>query len=652
MRIMDNRQKSNKISRKPGGSKRHARRIVQLSASESEETVLKESQRKVERFKYYGNKPLHHNLDNTNFHTTVSSNSRPQSSISNFSNFSMDGDVKEKDLQSLVQKLSMLEHPMCRVNALSLLINMPVTSFVNCSIWSNLSEQIKQCIADEDLLIYRTGFKLISNIVSNSETVREGFLILLEGSLQISHKKTSNYDFEQGYSECAVPYYRTTDKIQSPFAFIAKGLDLKNPHHKRILQMCKLLLRAQKQIGKHWLRWKESDVQDILDNYIDFLSIQVEYTKSQSDMINLHHVISILDPNAKWLEHWLLNLHIAKKMTKNIKDNYIYFSFIVHIVTEFIQNSSKLALYEVFNENIINENQIRLCLFLHSLSALGHLLKFQKMHSLFPISTKISKNLTIIELIVLLINYLNDNIRIKTSCKSWYSLVEAAMREVISKVLCHNSSIMLEVLQILVKPIQNLVLSFSEVNLACLKILKDIIATTDYQDMVLESNTDKREEQDIEIDCDNEDSFSSTPRIHSPNFIDKINYFKNEIPLMLLNFLNKVLQQCNLDQRLHNAENFADLLSAWLILMEMPEHAILLTNSFTLQSLINCYSHMHKQSSLTNDVKLSNVLHITDKILTKLSCHALGQAMLENHVESDIINVLIKRLINKPKVKC
>lgn len=655
MHEMDNRTKiSGRISRKPGPGKRYNKRIVQLSTTESEETVLKEPHRRNERFeycdKYYANNFSHFISYNFNSHRINTPNLRPQSSISNFSNYSLDACIKNTDLESLVQKLSASSHPLCRVKAIGLLTELHVSSFVNSPVWNDLSEQIKICLAENDLLIYGSCFKLLHNIISNSETIREGFIVLLEGSLQISHNE-SNHNFEKIYSENNVPYYKflgrskSDQSLEPSFYFLRRGLNLNNSQHKRIFQMSQLLLQSQKKMSKYWLHWKESQIQDILDNYIDFLSIQVEYSKLQKDKINLLHIISILDPNAKWLKYWLLNLRIAKKIINLVRKNYIFFSFIVHNIIEFLQKPVMFSSHEVFANNVISETQIKICFFLHCLNALSHLLKFRNIHYLFPISTNISKNLTIVELLTSLVKYLNNNISSSTNSKSWNNTIENTIAEVISRIMFNHTDIMLDVTYIMIKPLQKIKYPLSEeVNLICIKILKNVI---EYHIALSNLQTDVDREYCIKNKCDNYTSVP-IPKMVLPSFIDRVNFYKEHLPMIVLCQLNEFLKQCISEQKLNNAEVIENLLSIWFSLIDIPNYTSFLIDSFVLESIVNCYKNLHKQSSLTNNMILSNLLLLMDKILIRLCYKAISQSKLKNH--SEVISILLKRLINRPKV--
>ncbi|XP_034245390.1 protein broad-minded-like [Thrips palmi] len=285
-----------------------------------------------------------------------------------------------------------------RMQALELLLKVPISDIVGSANWPHLQQELCESLCDENWSVFMQVLRVLTRLSSSSlfSPVREGFLSVLEG----------------------LTLYYLTRNLHQQLPSTLHGVQLKNPVHRRIVLTSQCLLQILNVIPGKWIRYGEKRTQEIVDNFVDLLSMHTHHHRTltvdhSKDILYPFHMFSILDPEAKWCEGIMHAAFGRTILMKCVMKSSSLIRFIVEEVIIWLKCQMKLSegvtlVHECGTNGNINGNMINLSVFVHCVSLLKMFVNCERGHLLFPVLTSIQEEaVSIYSLLLKILEFLN-----------------------------------------------------------------------------------------------------------------------------------------------------------------------------------------------------------------------------------------------------
>lgn len=285
-----------------------------------------------------------------------------------------------------------------RMQALELLLKVPISDIVGSANWPHLQQELCESLCDENWSIFMQVLRVLTRLSLSSliSPVREGFLSVLEG----------------------LTLYYLTRNLHQQLPSTLHGVQLENPVHRRIVLTSQCLLQILNTIPGKWIRYGEKRTQEIVDNFVDLLSMHTHHHRTLTvdhtkDILYPFHMFSILDPEAKWCEGVMHAAFGRTILMKCVMKSSSLMRFIVEEVIIWLKCQMKLSesvtlIYECGTNGNINGNMINLSVFVQCVSLLKMFVNCERGHLLFPVLTSIQEEaVSIYSLLLKILEFLN-----------------------------------------------------------------------------------------------------------------------------------------------------------------------------------------------------------------------------------------------------
>lgn len=285
-----------------------------------------------------------------------------------------------------------------RLQALDLLLKVPVSDIVCSANWPQLQQELCESLRDDNWTVFSQVLKVLSRLSSSLSfsPVREGFLSLLEG----------------------LTLYYLTRHLQQQLPSAFHGIKFDNAVHRRLTLISHCVLQAFNEVPGKWIRYGEKRTQEIVDNFIDLLSMHTHHhrtlTADQSkDILYPFHIFSVLDPEANWCTSVMHAAFGRSILLKCVMKSVSLIRFIVEEMIIWLNGQMKLsdsvtAVYESGSNGNVNGNTINLTVFIHCISLIRLFVSCDKGHLIFPVLTSIQEEaVSMYNLLLKLLEFLN-----------------------------------------------------------------------------------------------------------------------------------------------------------------------------------------------------------------------------------------------------
>ncbi|KAK3922002.1 Protein broad-minded [Frankliniella fusca] len=319
-----------------------------------------------------------------------------------------------------------------RMQALEVLLRVPVTEIVASANWPQLQRELCESLRDENWLVFMQVLKVLARISSSASysPVSEGFLSLLEG----------------------LTLHYLTRHLHQRLPSALHGLEFDNAVHRRIILISQCLLQVLQEIPGKWIRYGEKRSQEIIDNLIDLLSMHTHHHRSltvdqSKDILYPFHIFSVLDPEAKWCASVMHAAFGKNLIMKCVLKSASLIRFILEEILIWLKSQMKLSegvtvVYEYGNNRNMNASMVNLTVFLHCISLLEMFVNSDKGYLLFPVLTNIQEDaVSMYSVLLKLLEFLNK-VSCETSTRHSAKLVHSLERICASFILSQNSRIL------------------------------------------------------------------------------------------------------------------------------------------------------------------------------------------------------------------
>lgn len=234
--------------------------------------------------------------------------------------------------------------------------------------WFDIKKGLKNCLIlplqfghSEQNDIFEKALKMHSKLLASQTqmAVTEAFLNLIEA--------VSEFWFSKKLSSFLADKF-TMDLVQSSPIFL----------------IIKLILDFLRDLSLIWIRYPEHLTISLIESWFDFLSIRGVKEESLSSC----DVVCILDPEAKWVQHWLHPRYTRTKALSVIGRSPLLLKNALRHSLEFLVGKKRPS-NEIISEkqsNRLSASELELIKITYNVSFVLEIIKYEEGRQLFPVS--------------------------------------------------------------------------------------------------------------------------------------------------------------------------------------------------------------------------------------------------------------------------
>jgi len=377
----------------------------------------------------------------------------------------------------LLGKLLSPHNPLeVRKQALDTLLQSELSEVTESVYWPQIRHNLRKNLCDKSNDTFSLSLKVHTKLMQSASHVciREGFVNLVEG-LHL--------------------YY--SNMCHNSLPSVENGLDGSNPIHRHLSQISFLILEAVKEMPKHWLRCGERRFEDIVGVFVNLLAMHTYDSRFNlpRDILYPFHILSVLDPKAKWCTQWLHGAFGQHLFFNALSQNSTLITFLVREVLSYFEAFQNDHTGHIF-EDCISGHIVKYATFAHSASVLSKVVCFEKGRQYFPAAVKATSELVSLEVILVrMIMYLNLHINYKAAILTPPS-GSAVIMEFIKKLLQNGyDEISGNVMKTIIEPLQNRSthpMKCSDIPCHTIEILLELASRSDAISCLLESRQKRK----------------------------------------------------------------------------------------------------------------------------------------------------------------
>ncbi|XP_070165433.1 protein broad-minded isoform X2 [Polyergus mexicanus] len=199
-----------------------------------------------------------------------------------------------------------------------------------------------------------------------------------------------------------------SQKMRETLPTLISGISFKFFLHEKLFYIMYLIIQCQKQMLKN-TRHSDKTVEEIIEQFIVFLSTHSFGNKLQPKTLNMLNIISVLEPQAKWSKRWLHSFSTRKIFVAALAKSPTFLQNVVECVTNGLKEipcflSSSIG--DEGNELCISGNMIETTTYLHCLVFISQLCSYKASRTLFT-ENSLKTPLDIADFLIELLNSLN-----------------------------------------------------------------------------------------------------------------------------------------------------------------------------------------------------------------------------------------------------
>ncbi|KAL6441303.1 hypothetical protein ACFW04_003514 [Cataglyphis niger] len=278
---------------------------------------------------------------------------------------------------------------------------------------------------DKPVHVRLAGYEILlkielSNINNNSQwdvlqkTLLDGLTddsrAIFEASMQI-HAKLLNFpQLHSIYGNLLGAFNAQyhSQKMRETLPTLISGINFKFFLHEKLFYIMYLIIQCQKQMLKN-TRHSDKTIEEIIEQFIIFLSTHSFGNKLQPKTLNMLNIISVLEPQAKWSKRWLHSFSTRKIFVAALTKSPTFLQNVVECVMNGLKEtpySLSASIGDEGNELCIPGNTIETTTYLHCLVFFSQLCSYKASKTLFTESL-LKMPFDIADFLIKLLNSLN-----------------------------------------------------------------------------------------------------------------------------------------------------------------------------------------------------------------------------------------------------
>ncbi|XP_024945813.1 protein broad-minded isoform X2 [Cephus cinctus] len=298
----------------------------------------------------------HQHRDTLRFSTELAGESRPQTSMSLSSDLSCDEWNALKYLTDqysyIINKISCDKPVHVRLAGYETLLKSELTNAATSQSWDVLLKTLRDGIADGSRAIFDSSLKVHSKLLNTPQS-QEVYTNLISAFNAQYHSK----------------------KLYEVLPSLTTGINFKIFLHEKLCRIMNLIIRHQEEILKG-VRNVDKTLEEMIEQFIVFLSSQAFGNSMQTNILNTLHVVSILEPQANWSKKWIHSLATRKTLMAALAKSPSLIQHILMYVRNGLTDTPTLISVTIVDEPaelLISGETVKTMTYLHCLSLLGQL---------------------------------------------------------------------------------------------------------------------------------------------------------------------------------------------------------------------------------------------------------------------------------------
>lgn len=176
-----------------------------------------------------------------------------------------------------------------------------------------------------------------------------------------------------------------TQKTRETLPTLISGINFKFFLHEKLFCIMRLIIRYQEEMLKN-NRQSDKIMEEIIERFVVLLSTHSFGNTLQPKTLNILHIISVLEPQAKWSKRWLHNLSTRRIFVAALTKSPILLQNVVECVNNGLKEtpcSLSASIVDEGNALCIPGNTIETATYLHCLVFISHLCSYETSRTLF-----------------------------------------------------------------------------------------------------------------------------------------------------------------------------------------------------------------------------------------------------------------------------
>ncbi|KAL6258490.1 hypothetical protein P5V15_010447 [Pogonomyrmex californicus] len=249
---------------------------------------------------------------------------------------------------------------------------------------------------DKPVHVRLAGYEILlkielSNINSSSQwdvfqkTLLDGLTddnrAIFEASMQVHAKLLNCSQLHETYGNLLSAFNAQyhSQKLRETLPTLISGINFKFFLHEKLFCIMYLIIRYQEEMLKN-TRHSDKTIEEIIEQFIVFLSTHSFGNTLQSKTLNMLNIISVLEPQAKWSKRWLHSLSTRRIFVTVLGKSPTFLQNAVECIKSGLKEISyslSVSIMDENNELCIPGNTIETVTYLHCLVFVSQLCSYE-----------------------------------------------------------------------------------------------------------------------------------------------------------------------------------------------------------------------------------------------------------------------------------
>ncbi|XP_014484700.1 PREDICTED: protein broad-minded-like isoform X2 [Dinoponera quadriceps] len=204
---------------------------------------------------------------------------------------------------------------------------------------------------------------------------------IFEASMQVHAKLLSSVQMHSIYGNLLNAFNAQyhSQKVRETLPTLISGINFKFFLHEKLFCIMHLIIRYQEELLKS-VRHIDKTTEDIVEQFVIFLSTHSFGNTLQPKTLNMLNVISVVEPQAKWSKRWLHGLSIRRTFVAALARSPTFLQNVVECVQNGLREtpcSLSAAIVDEGNDLCIPGNTIETVTYLHCLVFVSQLCSYE-----------------------------------------------------------------------------------------------------------------------------------------------------------------------------------------------------------------------------------------------------------------------------------
>ncbi|XP_017760235.1 PREDICTED: uncharacterized protein LOC108550852 [Eufriesea mexicana] len=291
---------------------------------------------------------------------TLISDSRPQSSFSCISDQTSEdwnSPLNNDECYSIIlDKINQNKPAHVRLAGYEILLKSELSNLNNNPIWDSIQKALLDGLIDESRPIFEASLQVHAKLLTCFQS-HDVYINLLNA-------------FDAQYH---------SQKTFEILPTLISGINFKFFLHERVFRVIHLIIRYHEEKLKS-ARNPDKTIEELIEKFIIFLSVHEFGNATQSKILNVLNIISVLEPHAGWSKKWIVSLATRKMFLTALGKSPSLVQQIMKCVykgLEELPHSIAISIDDDPMEVIINGNTIETVTYLHCLCFISQLCAYE-----------------------------------------------------------------------------------------------------------------------------------------------------------------------------------------------------------------------------------------------------------------------------------